>query len=118
MSYSATKAQSPSIIITNANGTPFGTVVPPNASDPTHVLYKGCVRRVFGIIRACHQAHKHYTLHFKRGHAPQYAHQTAVGLRGQARHVAVIVRSDHVQPVNVIVRPTGGRPRLRKHRSP
>ena len=116
MSYPATKAQSAPQVADNGSGPRFRPVLPPTPSDPTHVRYRGVVRRVYGIVRARHQGHKHYVLHYNRGYAPEYAHQAVVGPRGQARHVAVVVRSDHVQPVNVIVRPTGGRPRLRKRR--
>ena len=116
MTYPAMKAQTAPQSAANGSGPPFRPVVPPTPSDPTHVRYRGRVRKVYGIVRTRHQGHKHYVLLYKRGHAPEYAHQTAVGPRGQARHVGVVVRSDHVQSVNVIVRPTGGRPRLRKRR--
>jgi hypothetical protein len=118
VSYPATEAQSAPQVAGNGSGPPFRPVVPPTPSDPTHVRYRGSVRRVYGVVPARHQGHKHYVLRYRRGHAPEYAHQTAVGPRGQARHVAVVVRSDHVQPVNVIMRRTGGRPRLRKRRLP
>ena len=114
---SATKAQSAHQRANNGLGPPFRPMLPPTASDPTHVRYMGRIRRVYGVITARHQGHKHYVLRYKRGHAPEYAHQAVVGPRGQARHIAVIVRSDHLQVVNVMVRPSGGRPRLRKQRA-
>ena len=116
MSYSHEEAQTAAQVADNGSGFAFRPIVPPIPSDPTHVRYRGAIRRVYGVVPARHQGHKHYVLRYRRGHAPEYAHQAAVGPRGQARHVAVVVRSDHVQPVNVIMRPTVGRPRLRKRR--
>lgn len=97
----------------------LATVIALRPSDPTHVRYRGTVRRVYGVIPANHQGHKHYLLRYKRGCAPEYAHQTAVGVRGQAHIIGVIVRADHVRPVRVIhVSPRGrrGRPKLRRRR--
>jgi len=84
---------------------------------PSHVRYRGVVRRVYGAIPAIHQGHRHYLLRCRRGHVPRDAVQTVVGTRGQAHVRAVIVRADHVTPVDVSAKPTGGRPKLRKRRS-
>ena len=74
----------------------FPPIQPPAASDPASVIYRGRVRRVYGVVRARHQGHRQYLLRYKRGHAPENAHQTVIGPRGQARFAGVIVRADHV----------------------
>jgi hypothetical protein len=116
MAYPATEVKTPPQFSGNGKGTALGTILPLRPPDASHVRYRGHVRRVYGVIAARHQRHRHYVLRYKRGHAPEYAHQGAVGPRGQAHITAVIVRADHVQRVEVSVRPTRGRPRLRKRR--
>ena len=101
----------------NGKGTPLGYIVPRRPCDPTHVRYRGRVRRVYGVIPARHQRQKHYLLAFPRGRAPENAHQAVIGVRGQAHFTGVVVRADHCRPVRVkAIERKRGRPRVRERR--
>ncbi len=60
MSYPATEASKAPQVADNGSGPPFRPIIPPTPSDPTHVRYRGVVRRVYGVVPARHQGHKHY----------------------------------------------------------
>ena len=77
----------------------LGAIRPLAPGEPQHVLYRGRVRRVRGVVVARHQGHRYYVLAFKRGHAPENAHLAVIGPRGQRRFNGVIVRSDHCKPL-------------------
>jgi len=99
----------------NGKGTPLGYIVPRRPHDPSHVRYRGRVRRVYDVIPARHQRHLHYLLAFPRGLAPLDAHQAVIGPRGQWHLTGVIVRADHCQPVRVkAIEVKRGRPRVRE----
>ena len=76
-----------------------GDARPLAVGEPQHILYRGRVRRVVGVIPAQHQRHRHYVLTFKRGHAPTDAHLAVIGPRGQRHITGVVVRSDHCRPL-------------------
>ena len=89
-------------------------------ATPTHVSYRGRVRRVFGVVPAQHSGRKnrHYLLRYRAGAEPPGAHTVQVGPRGQRHVVGVLVRADHCRPVAVHIKATGrrGRPVIRKVR--
>ena len=82
----------------------LGVIRPVVITEPQHVLYRGRVRRVRGVIVAQHQGHRYYVLTFKRGHAPRDAHLAVIGPRGQRHVTGVVVRSDHLVPLRRGVR--------------
>lgn len=82
----------------------LGAIRPPAPMDPRHVLYRGRVRVVRGVVVARHQGHRYYVLTFKRGHAPMDAHLAVIGPRGQRRFNGVIVRADHCTPLKAGLR--------------
>jgi len=76
---------------------PNGTLgpVPVWLTEPLLVVYRGRVRKVYGVIPARHQGHRHYVVRYLKGQTPVGAATLAVGPRGQARFTGVAVRSDH-----------------------
>lgn len=65
---------------------------------PHLVIYRGRVRRVYGVEQARHKGRKnrHFQLcYWRRSAVPQGAATGAFGPRGQMDKMAVWVRSDH-----------------------
>ena len=81
---------------------------------PTHIRYRGRVRRVYGVLAAIHGGHRHYVLRYQRHRQPHDAASIPWGPRGQAHCIAVLVRADHCQPLMLRTERTGrrGRPRF------
>ncbi len=69
---------------------------------PHLVIYRGRVRRVYGVEQARHQRHRHFKLcYWRRSAVPQGASTGGFGPRGQMDKMAVYVRSDHCKPVRI-----------------
>ena len=87
---------------------PQATVRASNTADnprylvPHLVIYRGRVRRVYGVERAKHQGHRHFILcYWRRSAVPDGASTGGFGPRGQMDKMAVYVRSDHCKAVKI-----------------
>ena len=87
---------------------------------PTHILYRGVLRRVYDVIAATHKGHSHrrYVLKYKPHVTPPGIQYCAFGPRGQKHTRAVWVRADHALTVRVKMQHNGkrGRPKIRRIR--
>jgi len=79
-------------------------------ATPTHIRYRGAIRRVYGVLRATHGGHRHFILRYRRWRQPKDAASVPWGRRGQAHVVALLVRADHCQPLRRTER--RGRPKV------